>query len=284
MEEWNFNRKKHHFHVDTEPAFIAMPGHECCDKPIQDCVCVTEEDVENWNKISSLSGISDSALSGLSALESITESANGWNNTLHTVQVHSGDWNQSSSISSISEISSISSKWNNTYKTVSSNSSNWNSAYYNIHNVLSNTSAISALSAQFELLGKLHFSPDVFSGDGSENTPYNIKNYVENVELLNELCNEMKNFYNENYEPIWMSTTASGKENGTNPYLNSLFSALNETDNYHNKTLNKHGELIEWLLKNMSHKENMIRFSAVDNITQDNIGTMTAENTIFYSI
>lgn len=137
---WN-HHNHHHFHADTEPAFVVRPGQSCCPDPEEECVCVTQDDVDYWNSlgeqvsaISSLTGIDPSVLSGLS------NSAKLWNSNYDTVSANSAKWNNVSSVSSAFE-------------------------------------QLSALSSLIESKNdKLYFDKSL-SGNGTSANPYGIQNY-----------------------------------------------------------------------------------------------------------
>ena len=80
---------------DTEPASVGPWG--CCPPiPHDDCVCVTQEDVDKWNSysaLSALSGIDWDALQSISGLD-IGTSAEYWNSCYETVETHSGVWDK----------------------------------------------------------------------------------------------------------------------------------------------------------------------------------------------
>lgn len=77
---------------DTEPAANFEPW--CPPHPIDDCVCVTEDDVNKWNAVTAISEIADlpwDDLRNLSGLD-IATSANYWNSCYETVNTNSGYW------------------------------------------------------------------------------------------------------------------------------------------------------------------------------------------------
>ena len=79
---------------DTEPASVGPWG--CCPPPHpDDCVCVTQQDIDNWNNISAvsaLSGIDLSPLSSISGMD-LPYSATLWNSCYDTVYENSAVWN-----------------------------------------------------------------------------------------------------------------------------------------------------------------------------------------------
>ena len=149
-------------------------------------------------------------------------------------------------------LSSNSAYWDSTYKTVSSNSANWNSAVNYSGNINANTSAISALSAAFAKQVKIYFDPNTINGDGTTGAPYTVKNYEDFIALLNKAYSGYKELYTEDGKQNWMSLSATTDSDGTNPYLKTLFNAINKKDNDQDITLNNHGDLIQWILKNLN--------------------------------
>ena len=254
MQEWYPDSHwHHHIHPDTEPAFVVRPGASCCPEPTEECVCVTEEDVDMWNKISALSGISDSALSNLSAFDKFATSAEKWNSNYNTVSSNSADWNET--VYKINELSGIidsSAYWENVADVVTNNSSFWDKAYNSIPAIINNTNDISALSSKFEKNIKTSYDSSL-SGDGTPNSPKGVKFYNEYVSLINQLSAAIGPLYLSG-EQNWLSLNATNDKNGINPYLKSLFSGVAVKDNDQDKTLIKHGELIEWLIKNRNQE------------------------------
>lgn len=73
--DWPHHKHMHHWN-DTEPAAVVPWYDDCCPEPSDDCVCVTENDINLWNTISAVSAFSAiniDNLSGLSALSGISE-------------------------------------------------------------------------------------------------------------------------------------------------------------------------------------------------------------------
>lgn len=238
---------------DTEPAYSVAPWEGCCDQD-DDCVCVTPDDVSVWNSISSLSGLTAIDWENLSSYSAIAASADLWNDDYNTTSANSAYWNGVSGLSGLSaNLNANSANWNSTYTTVSSNSAKWNSAVNYSGKIEANTSAIEALNSAFASQIKIYFDPNTIAGDGKENTPYTVKNYQDFINLLNKVYGGYKQLFNEAGDANWMSVTAEADyQNGINPYIKSLFNAINKKDNDQDITLNNHGDLIQWILKNLN--------------------------------
>ena len=237
---------------DTEPAYSVAPWEGCCDKE-DDCVCVTPDDVEVWNSISSLSGLTAIDWENISSYSAIAASADLWNDDYLTTSANSANWNKVSGLNDLTNLlSSNSANWDSTYKTVSSNSANWNSAVNYSGNINANTSAISALSAAFAKQVKIYFDPNTINGDGTTGAPYTVKNYEEFIALLNKTYNGYQQLYTPEGSARWMNLSATTDSDGINPYLKTLFNAINKKDNDQDITLNNHGDLIQWILKNLN--------------------------------
>lgn len=272
---------------DTEPAYSVAPWESCCDKD-DDCVCVTPDDVAVWNSISSLSGLTAIDWENISSYSAIAASADLWNDDYLTTSANSANWNKVSGLNDLTNLlSSNSANWDRTYNTVSSNSANWNRAVNYSGNINANTSAISALSAAFAKQIKIYFDPNTINGDGTTGAPYTVKNYEEFIALLNKVYSGYKELYTEDGKQNWMSLSATTDSDGINPYLKTLFNAISKKDNDQDITLNNHGDLIQWILKNLNpHKPDTgtdlmwIPMSATDKNT---IKTKyTAANTIYF--
>ena len=239
---------------DTEPAYSVAPWEGCCDQD-DGCECVTQDDIDRWNAGYSagatLSGIDWENISSYSA---IAASADLWNDDYNTTSANSAYWNGVSGLSGLSaNLSTNSANWNSTYTTVSSNSAKWNSAVNYSGKIEANTSAIEALNSAFASQIKIYFDPNTIAGDGKENTPYTVKNYQDFINLLNKVYGGYKQLFNEAGSANWMSVTAEADyQNGINPYIKSLFNAINKKDNDQDITLNNHGDLIQWILKNLN--------------------------------
>lgn len=97
---------------DTEPASVGPWG--CCPPPHpDDCVCVTQQDIDNWNNISAvsaLSGIDLSPLSSISGMD-LPYSATLWNSNYETVYENSAMWNEISGLPELSGYVSAFSAW-----------------------------------------------------------------------------------------------------------------------------------------------------------------------------
>ena len=238
---------------DTEPAYSVAPWEGCCDQD-DGCACVSQEEIDKWNAgysaAATLSGIDWDNISSYSA---IAASADLWNDNYTTISSNSANWNNVSGLSSISANLSASANWDKTYKTVSSNSGRWNSAVNYSGYINANSSAISALSAAFGSQIKMYFDPNTIAGDGKVGSPYTVRNYQEFIDLLNKVYGGYKQLFNEAGDANWMSVSATTDyENGINPYLKTLFNAINKKDNDQDITLNNHGDLIQWILRHLN--------------------------------
>ena len=239
---------------DTEPAYSVAPWEGCCDQD-DGCECVTQEDIDRWNAGYSagatLSGIDWENISSYSA---IAASADLWNDDYLTTSANSANWNKVSGLNDLTNLlSSNSAYWDSTYKTVSSNSANWNSAVNYSGNINANTSAISALSAAFAKQVKIYFDPNTIKGDGTTGAPYTVKNYEDFIALLNKAYGGYQQLYTPDGSAKWMSVNSTTDDpQGINPYLKTLFNAINKKDNDQDITLNNHGDLIQWILKNLN--------------------------------
>lgn len=97
---------------DTEPASVGPWG--CCPPPHpDDCVCVTQQDIDNWNNISAVSALSGLDLSPLSSISGmdIPYSATLWNSNYETVYENSAMWNGISGLPELSGYVSAFSAW-----------------------------------------------------------------------------------------------------------------------------------------------------------------------------
>ena len=265
------------------------PWEGCCDKD-DDCVCVTPDDVAVWNSISSLSGLTAIDWENISSYSAIAASADLWNDDYLTTSANSANWNKVSGLNDLTNLlSSNSAYWDSTYKTVSSNSANWNSAVNYSGNINANTSAISALSAAFAKQIKIYFDPNTINGDGTTGAPYTVKNYEEFIALLNKAYSGYKELYTEDGKQNWMSLTATTDSDGTNPYLKTLFNAINKKDNDQDITLNNHGDLIQWILKNLNPPPPVtgtdLKWIEFSNTGRDYIkNNCTAKSAVYYSL
>lgn len=97
---------------DTEPASVGPWG--CCPPPHpDDCVCVTQQDIDNWNNISAVSALSGLDLSPLSSISGmdLPYSATLWNSCYNTVYENSAMWNGISGLPELSGYVSAFSAW-----------------------------------------------------------------------------------------------------------------------------------------------------------------------------
>ena len=97
---------------DTEPASVGPWG--CCPPPHpDDCVCVTQQDIDNWNNISAVSALSGLDLSPLSSISGmdLPYSATLWNSNYETVYENSAMWNEISGLPELSGYVSAFSAW-----------------------------------------------------------------------------------------------------------------------------------------------------------------------------
>lgn len=87
----------HRWYTDVEPAYEKPAECECHFPPIPDnCVCVTEEDAENWNGaynvISAVSAGLD--IQAITSAAQLLTSADFWNQTYTEVSSNSALWNK----------------------------------------------------------------------------------------------------------------------------------------------------------------------------------------------
>lgn len=308
---------------DTEVAAIPLPGHGCCDSGHDDeCVCVTETDVELWNQVSSISSLSGIDWDALSSVSSLNTSADAWNRNFNTVHQNSAIWGLIGTYSGIEDLSGY---WQSASNTVSTHSGRWEDAYTAVSEIPDIVSSISSLSSIVNSQIKLYFDKTL-SGDGKQNTPYGVIYYKQYTELVNSLNSDVSNLYKDDINTSskvqnWISLDSTSDVNGINPYIKSLFSAVAVKDNDQDKTLIKHGDLIEWLIKNGARKgdwpgygggvgidvdsatflisikpdvmtqiehgesayQNTKQYVAIDRpITKSDISAYTAENTFYY--
>ena len=86
----------HHWYTDVEPAYEKPAECECHFPPMPDnCVCVTEEDANNWNgaynTISAVSAGLD--IQAIASAAQLLTSADFWNQTYTEVSSNSALWN-----------------------------------------------------------------------------------------------------------------------------------------------------------------------------------------------
>lgn len=86
----------HHWYTDVEPAYEKQAECECHFPPMPDnCVCVTEEDANNWNgaynTISAVSAGLD--IQAIASAAQLLTSADFWNQTYTEVSSNSALWN-----------------------------------------------------------------------------------------------------------------------------------------------------------------------------------------------
>ena len=96
------------WYSDVEPAYERPAECECHFPPIPNqCVCVTEEDAENWNgAYSAMSAISAGLdIQAIASAAQLLTSANYWNGTHDTVSANSATWQQ------LPEVSSTLAEW-----------------------------------------------------------------------------------------------------------------------------------------------------------------------------
>ena len=132
-----------HIPNDTEAAFVALPGHECCPSTGSgdECVCVTTADVEYWNQVSAITALSGIDFDSLSSVTGLSASASLWNSTYVTVLRNSATWADCSAIEGFKDLSGM---WQSASSAVSANSAIWN-----------NASACSGISANRKDIEKL---------------------------------------------------------------------------------------------------------------------------------
>lgn len=268
---------------DTEPAYSVAPWEGCCDQD-DGCACVTEDDIAKWNAGYSagamLSGIDWDNISSYSA---IAASADLWNDDYDTVCANSANWNTISGLSGLYNNLSASANWESTYTTVSSNSAYWNSAVNYSGDIAANASAIAALNSAFARQIKIYFDTNTISGDGTINSPYTVKNYNEFIQILNKVYSGYKELYTPDGSAKWMSLSATTDIDGINPYLKTLFNAVNKKDNDQDITLNNHSDLIQWILKHLNGQGGSeLKWQEITNTAKSAISSYKAKNTMYY--
>lgn len=268
---------------DTEPAYSVAPWEGCCDQD-DGCACVTEDDIAKWNAGYSagamLSGIDWDNISSYSA---IAASADLWNDDYETVCANSANWNTVSGLSGLYNNLSASANWESTYTTVSSNSAYWNSAVNYSGDIAANASAIAALNSAFARQIKIYFDTNTISGDGTINSPYTVKNYNEFIQILNKVYSGYKELYQPDGTQNWMSLSATTDSDGINPYLKTLFNAVNKKDNDQDITLNNHSDLIQWILKHLNGQGGSeLKWQEITNTAKSAISSYKAKNTMYY--
>lgn len=287
-----------HIPNDTEAAMVVPPGHDCCPDSASgdECQCITTGDILRWdyayNNLTALSSINWSAINSLSSYINELSGIDNWNWTYGTVLKNYKSWNK---ISALDDLIESGYYWNNTYSTVKTYSANWNSAANAATAIAQNTQNIERLSADFSRQVKIYFSPDSITGTGTQNDPYGVRNYGSIISTLN-ILNNGYNLLFPNGQQGWISLTADSDIDGINPYQKALFSAVAVKDTDQDKALMKHGELIEWLIKNLNEAQNgintveqwitnegvMWRHVAQPNVKSD-IVNYTARNTVYFS-
>lgn len=239
---------------DTEVAHVTAPWKDCCDNE-DDCICVTEDDVNLWNNISSLSGLTGLDVDSLSSVSSLITSADYWNSNYDTVSANSAIWNNVSAIDELSglDVDALSAL----VDTVSANSGKWIK----------------------------YVDPNTIKGDGTETDPYTVKDYENYIKLLNNCAGNIKKLFRDDGKQNWLSLDATTDSNGINPYLKTLFNAIGKKDNDQDVTLNNHGDLIQWIIKNMNVTGKQLQWEYVPaSVTsnKESVANLTAEGTMYY--
>lgn len=86
----------HHWYTDVEPAYEKPAECECHFPPMpNNCVCVTEEDANNWNgAYSAISAVSAGLdIQAIASAAQLLTSADFWNQTYTEVSSNSALWN-----------------------------------------------------------------------------------------------------------------------------------------------------------------------------------------------
>lgn len=265
---------------DTQVAHTIEPWKDCCGND-EDCVCVTESDVNRWNTVSAISALSGIDPSSISAYTKIAGSADLWNDNYETVSANSAYWNQVSGLDVLTGLNSA--YWEDASNTVCSNSAFWNAAFDNITQTTLNASAIAVLSAAFDKNIKLYFGSTI-TGDGTQNKPFDVKYYAEYCNLLNKVASAYNQLFNEDGTPNWVKLNADTDQDGINPYLKTLFNAISTKDNDQDIALNKQGELIQWILNHLQAAVENIVYRKIDKpTTPEELKRYNREHTIYYA-
>ena len=276
---------------DTEVAAVTAPWKECCDKD-EDCVCVTEKDISAWNTISSLSALTGVNFDDLSSYSAVAASADLWNDNYNTVSANSAYWNNVSGLDQLSGLNSA--YWQKASDTVSTFSAGWQKANRYITQIDENTSAIDELSGLFTHYEKQVGDGVTILGDGTENNPFTVYNYSAYRQLINYCVSAIKPLYTQSSTTgtdtnvqNWVSLDATTDSDGINPYLKTLFNAINKKDNDQDITLNNHSDLIQWLIKNLNKHETTgsdLLWTYIPTPTaKSDLAQYTADDTIYYS-
>ena len=104
----------HRWYTDVEPAYEKPAECECHFPPIPDnCVCVTEEDANNWNGaydvISAVSAGLD--IQAITSAAQLLTSADYWNQTHDVVSASSAMWNSLPAVSGDLKTLALSALW-----------------------------------------------------------------------------------------------------------------------------------------------------------------------------
>ena len=242
-----------YFHNDTERAHCMEPWEQCCPED-EDCVPVTQDDVDRWNwaysAYADVSSLLDIDFDKFSSFSAVATSADKWNSNYDTVSANSAIWNKASATDRLSALDSLNSAyWEGASNIVCANSGKWNSY---VSSISSNSARIDAISSQFDKTIKPYFDTDTIVGDGTEGKPYTVKNYEDFIRLLSEYVEKVRPLYQDDGTQNWVTRTATTDSDGINPYLKTLFNAINKKDNDQDITLNNHGDLIQWIIKNLN--------------------------------
>lgn len=175
-DEWTKNNKP--FSNDTEKACVVPPWEECIPDE-NECVCVTNDDVERWNEISALSSISGLDLSDLSSISGLVNSAEYWNSNYDTTSSNSAYWSSHSAY--IEQIESLSGD------------------LYNLSGVTSGA------------ITKIYTDKSI-SGLGTEDEPFYVSRWSEYQDLLDLWSSKYQELYYENDIKNWVSSADLEKD------------------------------------------------------------------------
>ena len=102
---------------------------------------------------------------------------------------------------------------------------------------------------------------------------------------MNKVYNGYQQLYTPDGSAKWMSLSATTDSDGINPYLKTLFNAINKKDNDQDITLNNHGDLIQWILKHLHGQTPTgtdMKWLEMESTAKSDISSYSARNTMYY--
>lgn len=222
---WHPDRKPH-ICPDSEWAEAIHPNANCCDDENKvECICVTEEDVLEWDKIKSLSAIDFESLSNLDLLDNLPN--------LVTSSVY----------------------WNESYDILLENSGKWNDNENNINSLYEQLSAVS--SSLNELVIPPHHTNNTIAGVGSIDDPYRVNSNLVNqitsaYSTSQTMYNDLYSLHNNEYTKNWLSLDATSVEDAINPYISNRFINIENLNTEQSQKIYANRVLIDELLRRMN--------------------------------